>query len=102
LQLAAEWHTKDVLANCNLTGDLGSDGSTVQDRANAAGYCGRASETVAIHPALAIIGIELINKWYYDPNAYAIMSDCRNTDIGVCSENSLDRTVVVAVYAEPS
>jgi hypothetical protein len=77
LQLAAEWHTKDVLANRNLTGDLGSDGSTVQDRANAAGYWGRASETVAIHPALAIIGIELINKWYYDPNAYAIMSDCR-------------------------
>jgi hypothetical protein len=29
------------------------------------------------------------------------MSDCANTTIGVWSENSLDRTVVVAVYGKP-
>jgi hypothetical protein len=29
LQLAAEWHTLDVLNNRNLDGDIGSDGSTV-------------------------------------------------------------------------
>ena len=28
LRLAAEWHTKDVLHNRNLNGDIGSDGST--------------------------------------------------------------------------
>jgi uncharacterized protein YkwD len=102
LQLAAQWHTDDVLNNRNLDGDIGSDGSTPQDRARAAGFNGKVAETVAINPALAISGIELINMWYYDPNAFAIMSDCGNTLIGVWSANSLDRTVVVAVYGQPA
>jgi uncharacterized protein YkwD len=101
LQLAARWHTDDVLNNRDLDGDTGSDGSTPQDRARNAGFTGTVAETVAINPALAISGIELINMWYYDPNDFAIMSDCANTLIGVWSENSLDRTVVVAVYGRP-
>ena len=59
------------------------------------------SETVAINPALAINGIEILNQWYYNPAYLAIMRDCANTAIGVWSENSLDRTVVVAVYGQP-
>jgi len=59
------------------------------------------AETVAINPALAISGVELINQWYYNPAYMAIMSNCANTQIGVWSENSLDRTVVVAVYGQP-
>ncbi len=102
LRLAAEWHTNDVLNNRALDGDIGSDGSTTQDRANAAGYNGTVAETVAINPALAISGIELLNKWYYNPAYYAIMSNCSHTDIGVWSANSLDRTVVVAVYGVPN
>jgi hypothetical protein len=102
LQLAAQWHAHDVLGNRNLDGDVGSDGSTPQDRANAAGYQGRVAETVAINPAIAISGIELINRWYYEPADFAIMSDCTKTQIGVWSENSLDRTVVVAVYGQPA
>jgi hypothetical protein len=98
LQLAAQWHTLDVLNNRDLDGDVGSDGSSAQDRANAAGYHGAVAETVAINPALAISGIELINQWYYNPAYHAIMADCANTTMGVWSENSLDRTVVVAVY----
>ena len=101
LQLAAQWQTHDVLNNRDLDGDIGSDGSTPQARANAAGYQGRVAETVAINPALAISGIELINQWYYNPAYFAIMSNCANTQIGVWSENSLDRTVVVAVYGQP-
>lgn len=101
LQLAAQWHTDDLLNNRNLDGDIGSDGSTPQDRANAAGFQGRVVETVAIHPALAISGIELINIWYYNPDYLAIMRNCANTAMGVWSENSLDRTVVVAVYGQP-
>jgi hypothetical protein len=101
LQLAAEWHTKDVLNNRNLDGDIGSDGSTPQSRAEAAGFRGKVAETVAINPALAISGIELINQWYYNPAYFAIMSNCGNNQIGVWSENSLDRTVVVAVYGQP-
>ena len=38
LQLAAQWHAADVLNNRNLDGDIGSDGSTAQDRAQAAGF----------------------------------------------------------------
>ena len=98
LRLAAQWHTLDVLNNRDLDGDIGSDGSTPQDRADAAGYRGVVDETVAINPAIAVSGIELINQWYYNPAYHAIMADCANTTMGVWSENSLDRTVVVAVY----
>ena len=101
LRLAAQWHTLDVLNNRNLDGDIGSDGSTAQDRANAAGYRGQVAETVAINPAVAISGVELMNQWYYNPAYKAIMANCANTQIGVWSENSLDRTVVVAVYGRP-
>lgn len=101
LQLAAQWHAHDVLNNRNLDGDIGSDGSNPQDRANRAGFHGQVAETVAINPALAISGIELINQWYYNPAYFAIMSKCANSQVGVWSENSLDRTVVVAVYGQP-
>jgi uncharacterized protein YkwD len=101
LQLAAQWHTLDVLNNRNLDGDIGSDGSTPQDRANAAGFRGQVAETVAINPALAISGIEILNQWYYNPNYLAIMQNCAKTAIGVWSENTLYRTAVVAVYGEP-
>jgi uncharacterized protein YkwD len=102
LRLAAQWHTDDVLNNRNLDGDIGSDGSTVQDRANAAGFKGAASETVAINPALAISNMEILNQWYYRPDYMAIMSKCANSQMGVWSANSVDRTVVVAVYGIPS
>jgi len=102
LRLAAQWHTDDVLTNRNLDGDIGSDGSTSQDRANAAGYRGKASETVGINPAVAISGMEILNQWYYNPAYMAIMQNCANTQMGVWSDNSLDRTVVVAVYGQPA
>lgn len=102
LQLAAQWHSRDVLNDRTLDGDIGSDGSTVQDRANAAGYHGTVAETVAINPALAISGIELLNQWYYNPAYLAIMQNCAFTQIGVWSENAIDRTVVVAVYGHPT
>jgi len=101
LRLAAQWHAEDVLNNRELDGDIGSDGSTVQDRAKAAGYAGVVAETVAINPALAINGVEIMNQWYYRPDYMAIMSDCANTQMGVWSVNSLDRSVVVAVYGKP-
>jgi Cysteine-rich secretory protein family len=101
LQLAAQWHTVDMLNNRNLNGDTGSDGSAPQDRAAAAGFRGKVAETVAINPAMAISGIELINQWYYKPAYFAIMSNCANSQIGVWSESSPDRTVVVAVYGQP-
>ena len=102
LTLAAQWHAQDVLNNRALDGDIGSDGSTPQQRAAAAGFNGKVAETVAINPALAINNLDVINQWYYDPVAFGIMSDCANTAIGVWSENSLDRSVVVAVYGQPA
>lgn len=100
LRLAAQWHTEDVLSNYALDGDLGSDGTSVADRARNAGYVGVVAETVAIDPALAMSGLELINQWYYRPDYKAIMADCANIDIGVWSESRLDRTVAVAVYGQ--
>lgn len=102
LTLAAQWHTNDVLNNRALDGDIGSDGSTPQDRAAAAGFRGKVAETVAINPALAINNLDILNQWYYDPVDFGIMSDCANTAIGVWSENSLDRSVVVAVFGQPA
>src|ERR1700727_6525 len=67
LQLAAERHTKDTLNNRGLDSDIGADGSRPQDRANAVGFHGLGAKTVAINPALAISGTELINQWYYNP-----------------------------------
>jgi len=101
LQLAAEWHANDVLNNRALDGDIGWDGSTAQDRANAAGFRGVVAETVAINPALAINNIDVINNWYFRPDYMAIMSNCANSKMGVWSVNSLDRSVVVAVYGQP-
>jgi uncharacterized protein YkwD len=101
LRLAAQWHANDVLNNRDLDGDVGSDGSTPRDRAAAAGFRGAVSQAVAINPALAMSGIELINQWYYNPDYLAMMRNCANSEIGVWSENSLDRTVVVAVFGIP-
>jgi hypothetical protein len=101
LQLAAQWHANDVLNNRDLDADTGTDGSTPQDRANAAGFKGSVAETVAINPALAINGVDIMNQWYYRPDYMAIMSNCANSRMGVWSVNSLDRSVVVAVYGQP-
>lgn len=102
LQLAAEWQANDVLNNRSLDGDLGTDGSTPQSRAEAAGFRGVVDQTVAINPALAINNLDIINQWYRDPRDLAIMSNCANTAIGVWSVNSLDRSVAVAVYGQPA
>ena len=102
LTLAAEWHAEDMINNRNINDDTGSDGSTPHDRANAAGFDGKAAETVAINPAISITSLELVNQWYYNPDDMAIIRDCANTAIGVWSDNSLDRTVVVALYGQPA
>ena len=104
LRQAAQWHTLDMLKDPSLDGDAGSDGSTPQDRALSAGYQGQVAETVSINPAsmagsaFAANGIELIEQWHSNPTYLAIMTNCANSQIGVWSENSLDRVIVVAVY----
>ena len=102
LQRAAEWHARDVVRNRSLDGDLGSDGTTAQDRARNGGYPGTVAQTVAINPALAINGLEVLRQWYFNPAYYAIISNCAHSEIGVWSENSLDRSVVVAVFGQPA
>lgn len=101
LTLAAEWHAEDMMNNRNINDDTGSDGSSPQDRANAAGFHGKAAETVAINPAIAISSLELVNQWYGNPDDMAVIRNCANSSIGVWSDNSMDRTVVVAVYGQP-
>ncbi|MCW2516244.1 MAG: conserved secreted protein, partial [Mycobacterium sp.] len=39
---------------------------------------------------------------FANPDYLAIMRDCRYSLMGVWSENSLDRTVVVAMYGQPA
>jgi hypothetical protein len=51
---------------------------------------------------LAAAGMDVLNQWWYDPPSRATMQDCRNTAVGVWSENSLARSVVVAVYGQPA
>lgn len=98
---AARRHALDVRDHPQVNGNLGSDGSTEVDRAHAAGFAGAVSQTLAINPALAISGIEILNRWWHDPVARATLQDCRFQAIGVWSENSLSRTVVVAMFGVP-
>jgi uncharacterized protein YkwD len=102
LEAAARQQTVDVLNNRGLDGDIGSDGSTVQDRARGAGYTGTVAETVAINQSLTINDLDVMGNWYSRPDYLAIMSNCANTQIGVWSENSFDRSVLVAVYGQPA
>jgi peptidoglycan biosynthesis protein MviN/MurJ (putative lipid II flippase) len=88
--------------NPDINGDLGSDGSTAQTRANDAGFVGTVAQTVATNPALAINGIDILGQWYWDPVAKGIIENCANTVIGVWTENSLSRSVTVAVYGQPA
>ncbi|MBJ7336351.1 MAG: CAP domain-containing protein [Mycolicibacterium sp.] len=99
---AARRQTVDLLNNHDINGDVGTDGSTPQDRAQAAGFTGRVAETVAINQSIAINGIDILGQWWWDPPSRAAMQDCSHTAIGVWSENSLDRSVVVAVYGAPA
>jgi hypothetical protein len=101
LQAAAQRQTVDVLNNRSLDADIGSDGSSVAGRARDAGYRGKVAETVAINNSLAINDLDVMGNWYYRPDYMAIMSNCANTQIGVWSENSFDRSVLVAVYGQP-
>ncbi|WP_442928526.1 CAP domain-containing protein [Mycobacterium sp. JS623] len=102
LNQAAQWHADDLMNNRALDSDIGTDGSTPQDRANAAGFPGTVAETVTINPAISISSMELINRLHDDPNSLAIIKDCSHSVMGVWSENSLDRTVVVALYGHPT
>jgi uncharacterized protein YkwD len=99
---AAQRQTLDLLNNHDINGDTGSDGSTPQDRARAAGFVGKVAETVAINPSIAINNIDVLGQWYGDPVLWGIVRDCSHTALGVWSENSLDRSVVVAVYGTPA
>jgi hypothetical protein len=101
LEAAAQRHTVDVLNNRSLDADVGSDGSSVAGRARDAGYRGTVAETVAINNSLAINDLDVMGNWYYRPDYMTIMSNCANTQIGVWSENSIDRSVLVAVYGQP-
>lgn len=102
LKDAARRHTLDVLNNPDINGDIGSDGSNPQDRARDAGFNGKAAETVAIVPSIAINAVQVLGQWWWDPPSRALMQDCANTAIGVWSENSLNRSVLVAVYGQPA
>jgi uncharacterized protein YkwD len=99
---AARRQAVDAVNNPDLNGDLGSDGSTPQTRANDAGFVGTVAQTVATNPALAINGIDILGQWYWDPVAKGIIENCANTVIGVWTENSLSRSVTVAVYGQPA
>lgn len=99
---AARVQALDLLNNHDISGDIGTDGSTPQDRAGATGFVGQVTETVAINQSIAINGIDILAQWWWDPPARAAMQDCAHTAIGVWSENSLDRSVVVAVYGTPA
>ena len=99
---AARRHTLDMLNDPDVNGAIGSDTSTPQDRARDAGFVGAVTETEAVNPSLAINGIDILSQWWWDPPSRAAMQDCSHTAIGVWSENSLNRSVVVAVYGTPA
>ena len=101
LQLAAQRHTNDVLNNRNLDGDIGSDGSSRTRPRQRRRLPRSGGRNGSDKPSFGDQRVELINQWYDNPVSKAVMSNCANSQIGVWSENSPDRTVVVAVYGQP-
>ena len=96
LGLAAQRYVCDLVSHPELDGQIGSDGSTPQSRSAAAGYrrSARPSRSMRHWPSTP----RRHHHGWYRPAAWAIMSDCANTAIGVHGfGNSLDRSVVVAV-----
>ncbi len=79
LTLAAQWHADDMINNRNINDDIGSDGTSPQDRANAAGFHGKAAETVAINPAVAISGTPTPTTWRSSATAPTPTSGCGRT-----------------------
>jgi uncharacterized protein YkwD len=98
LVTAAQWHTHDLMAHPELDGDVGSDGSTPQSRAAAAGFTGQVAQTIMIFPSFALNNRQLMIAWKDNPPYMAIMTNCAFTRMGVWSENSPLRSVLVAVY----
>jgi uncharacterized protein YkwD len=98
LVTAAQWHTRDLMAHPELTGDVGSDGSTPQSRAAAAGFTGQVAQTIMIFPSFALNNRQVMVDWTANPGYMAIMTDCAFTEMGVSSENSPFRSILVAVY----
>ena len=99
LGLAAQRYARDLVSHPELGRPDRLDGSTPQSRSAAAGYPGRSARPSRSMRHWPSTPRDAITQWYHDPAAWAIMSDCANTAIGVWSENSLDRSVVVVVTA---
>ncbi|BBX23055.1 hypothetical protein MTER_24660 [Mycolicibacter terrae] len=49
-------------------------------------------------PALAISGLEILNRWYLTRRISRTCPTAPTTPSGVWSESTVDRTVVAAVY----
>lgn len=95
LQLAAQWHANDLLNNRTLDGDIGSDGSTVQDPGQRCGVQGGDGRHQS-DPGHQRGGDH--NQWFYRPDYIGDQVElCKHQHRG-WSENNLDRSVVVAVY----
>jgi hypothetical protein len=107
LQLAAQWHTDDVLNNRALDNDIGSEGphhNSGPTPPDSAATCPkpyhqprpgdqrhRDSPPVVLQPRRF--------RRHVPPGSTDSL-DCANTVVGVWLENSLDRPVVVAVYGQ--
>ena len=105
LTAAAEAHAEDMLCN-NYLSHIGLDGSTPEQRVQAAGF--NASLVVenlyALHPAYGGNPQAAVNWWMSDPGSRADLLNARTTAFGIAyvtSDDSLLGGYFVVVSASP-
>ena len=105
LTAAAEAHAEDMLCN-DYFSPMGLDGSTPEDRIEAAGFDASlvVENRFALHPAFGGNPQAAIDWWLNDPDARADLLNANTTVMGIAyafSEDSLFGGYFVVVSAQP-
>ena len=99
---AAQWHADDMINNRNINDDTGSDGSTPQDRANAAAVRAKRPRPWRSTRPWPSAAWNWSTSGTTTPMTWRSSGTAPTPPWGCASDNTLDRTVVVAMYGQPA
>ena len=99
LTAAAARQANDMLVN-GVVSHIGSDGSSVGQRATDAGYAPYAAvgEIIYWSVGLGSAPDAVVNGWMNSPGHRAIITDCNLTDAGFSAVSSGDKTTVAGDF----
>ncbi|RAV13535.1 CAP domain-containing protein [Mycolicibacterium sp. GF69] len=99
LSAAAARQANDMLAN-NVRSHTGSDGSSVGQRINAAGYTtySKAGEIIFWSTGVGAVPAAAVDWWMNSPGHRAIITDCGMTEAGVAVVRNGARAAAVGEF----